>query len=145
MYVCIAVDYRAIFRPCTLEKFHVHTSLNRNVGLLRIFPSMTTHLIKAFLQPPIEGVVLQSYGAGNVPMNREDIIKELSAATKRGIIIVNITQCATGCVTNTYAPGKLLDEAGAVYVWNYLKNSRCKIEVFFPNFNSETKTLEKQV
>ncbi|XP_043526263.1 L-asparaginase [Frieseomelitta varia] len=110
----IEVDYRAIFRPCTLEKFHVHTSLNRNVGLLRIFPSMTTHLIKAFLQPPIEGVVLQSYGAGNVPMNREDIIKELSAATKCGIIVVNITQCATGCVTNTYASGKLLDDAGII-------------------------------
>lgn len=81
---------------------------------------MTTHLIKAFLQHPIEGVVLQSYGAGNVPMNREDIIKELSAATKRGVIVVNITQCATGCVTNTYASGKLLDEAGAVYTFEKL-------------------------
>lgn len=114
--MCIAVDYRAIFRPFTLEKFHVYASLNRNVGLLRIFPSMTTHLVRAFLQPPIEGVVLQSYGAGNVPTNREDIIKELSAATKRGVIIVNITQCATGCVKNSYAPGKLLEEAGTLKI-----------------------------
>lgn len=106
------MDYRAIFRSCTLEKFYVHASLNRNVGLLRIFPSITTHLVKAFLQPPIEGVVLQSYGAGNVPTNREDIIKELCEATKRGIIIVNITQCSTGCVSGTYEPGKLLEDAG---------------------------------
>ncbi|XP_076480513.1 L-asparaginase isoform X3 [Bombus vancouverensis nearcticus] len=112
--ITIEVDYRAIFRPFTLEKFHVHASLNRNVGLLRIFPSMTTHLVRAFLQPPIEGVVLQSYGAGNVPTNREDIIKELSAATKRGVIIVNITQCATGCVKNSYAPGKFLEDAGVI-------------------------------
>ncbi|XP_034176764.1 L-asparaginase isoform X1 [Osmia lignaria lignaria] len=110
----VEVDYRAIFRSCTLEKFYVHASLNRNVGLLRIFPSITTHLVKAFLQPPIEGVVLQSYGAGNVPTNREDIIKELSAATKRGIIIVNITQCTTGCVSDTYEPGKLLEDAGVI-------------------------------
>ncbi|XP_029055765.1 L-asparaginase isoform X2 [Osmia bicornis bicornis] len=110
----VEVDYRAIFRSCTLEKFHVHASLNRNVGLLRIFPSITTHLLKAFLQPPIEGVVLQSYGSGNVPTNQEDIIKELSAATKRGIIIVNITQCSTGCVSGTYEPGKLLEDAGVI-------------------------------
>lgn len=113
----VPVDYRAIFRPCNLEKFYVHAALNRNVGLLRIFPSITTDLIKAFLQPPIEGVVLQSYGAGNVPTNRADIIKELTAATKRGIIIVNITQCATGCVSDTYEAGKLLDEAGKLYTY----------------------------
>ncbi|XP_076751974.1 L-asparaginase 1 [Xylocopa sonorina] len=110
----IEVDYRAIFRPCTLDKFYVHASLNRNVGLLRIFPSITTDLIKAFLQPPIEGVVLQSYGAGNVPVYREDVIEELSAATKRGVIIVNITQCSTGSVSNAYKSGKLLEDAGVI-------------------------------
>ncbi|KAG6800991.1 L-asparaginase isoform X1 [Apis mellifera caucasica] len=110
----IEVNYRTIFRPCTLEKFYVHTSLNRNVGLIRIFPSMTTDLVKTFLQPPIEGVVLQSYGTGNVPSNREDIIKELSAATKRGVIIVNITQCSTGHVSNLYEPSKFLSDAGII-------------------------------
>lgn len=94
----------------------MHAALNRNVGLLRIFPSITTALVKAFLQPPIEGVVLQSYGMGNMPLNREDLIKELCEATKRGIIIVNITQCSTGCVSNAYEPGKALEEAGTVYI-----------------------------
>ncbi|KZC06227.1 L-asparaginase, partial [Dufourea novaeangliae] len=110
----IEVDYRAIFRSCTLEKFNVHANINRNVGLLRIFPSITTDLVKAFMQPPIEGVVLQTYGAGNVPTNREDMIKELSKAAKRGIIIVNITQCSTGYVSGMYEPGKFLEEAGVI-------------------------------
>ncbi|CAK9808825.1 unnamed protein product [Anthophora plagiata] len=110
----IEVDYQAIFRPCDLEKFHVHATLNRNVGLLRIFPSITTELVKTFLQPPVEGVVLQSYGSGNVPSNRKDIINELLAATKRGIIIVNITQCSTGCVTNAYESGSILENAGVI-------------------------------
>lgn len=110
----IEVDYRSIFRPCIMEKFYVHASLNRNVGLLRLFPSITSDLVKVFLQPPIEGVVLQSYGAGNVPTNRDDIIKELRAATKRGVIIVNTTQCSTGCVSNTYEAGKMLQKAGVI-------------------------------
>ncbi|XP_011861539.1 PREDICTED: L-asparaginase isoform X2 [Vollenhovia emeryi] len=110
----IEVDYRSIFRPCTMEKFYVHASLNRNVGLLRLFPSITSDLVKVFLQPPIEGVVLQSYGVGNVPTNRDDIIEELHAATKRGVVVVNITQCATGCVSDAYEAGKLLQKAGVI-------------------------------
>lgn len=60
--------------------------------------------------------MLQSYGMGNIPTNREDIIEELSAATKRGVIIVNITQCTTGGVSDTYEAGKLLQESGMLII-----------------------------
>lgn len=67
----VDVDYRLIFRPCSVDKFTVHTKLDENVGLLRIFPSISALTIKAFLQAPMKGVVLQTFGAGNVPSNRE--------------------------------------------------------------------------
>lgn len=107
-----SVDYRSIFRTCHMEKFHVHTTLNEKVGLLRLFPSITADLVKAFLRPPIEGVVLQTYGAGNVPSNRQDIIAEFKAAADRGVIIVNITQCSEGSVCSIYEVGKILMDAG---------------------------------
>ncbi|XP_076166065.1 L-asparaginase isoform X2 [Ptiloglossa arizonensis] len=110
----LEVDYCAIFPSCKLEKFHVHASLNKNVGQLRMFPSITTNLVKAFLQPPIEGVVLLSYGMGNMPTNREDLIKELREATERGIIIVNITQCPSGRVSRIYESAKQLEETGVI-------------------------------
>ncbi|XP_074104169.1 L-asparaginase isoform X2 [Cotesia typhae] len=111
--VCVFfVNYQSIFRPCALEKFNVHKTLNRNVGLLRIFPSITTDLVRAFVQPPIEGVVLQTYGAGNIPGNREDILNVLRDATKRGVIIINITQCHKDGVTDLYEAGKVLLDAG---------------------------------
>lgn len=90
----------------------MHKTLNRNVGLLRIFPSITTDLVRAFVQPPIEGVVLQTYGAGNIPGNREDILNVLRDATKRGVIIINITQCHKDGVTDLYEAGKVLLDAG---------------------------------
>ncbi|XP_057339164.1 L-asparaginase [Microplitis mediator] len=108
----IEVNYQSIFRPCALEKFYVHKTLNRNVGLLRIFPSITTDLVRAFVQPPIEGVVLQTYGAGNIPGNRDDILKIFRDATKRGVIIVNTTQCPKDGVTDLYEAGKVLFDAG---------------------------------
>lgn len=98
--------------PQSPRNLSVHSKLNRNVCFLRLFPGITADLVKGFLQSPIEGVVLQTYGSGNIPSNREDIFAEFREATRRGIIIVNITQCTTGRVSNTYKAGALLKEAG---------------------------------
>jgi len=63
--------------------------------------------VRAFLEPPIEGVVLETYGAGNGPDSREDLLQEIRAASKRGVIIVNCTQCLYGHVVDDYATGRL--------------------------------------
>ena len=63
--------------------------------------------VQSFLQPPMEGVVLQTYGAGNAPDSRSDLISELKKACDRGVIIVNCSQCASGFVTDEYAAGRV--------------------------------------
>ena len=63
--------------------------------------------VQGFLQPPMEGVVIQSYGAGNGPDARDDLINLFKEAAKRGVLIVNITQCQRGVVTTSYATGKV--------------------------------------
>ncbi|CAG2105883.1 unnamed protein product, partial [Medioppia subpectinata] len=70
--------------------------------------------VRAFLTHPIEGVVLQTYGAGNAPSNRRDILEEFRKATDRGVIIVNITQCWSGQVVASYETGNALVEAGVI-------------------------------
>jgi lysophospholipase len=62
----------------------------------------------------MKGVVLQTYGAGNIPTNREDIIRELSEATQRGVLIVNCTQCFEGSVKALYETGRQLESIGVV-------------------------------
>ncbi|XP_066993710.2 L-asparaginase 1 [Anabrus simplex] len=110
--ICIDVDYKSIFRQCDIAKFTVHSKLDRNVGLLRLFPSITTDTVRAFLQPPTRGVVLQTYGAGNIPSNRQDLMEEIQKATSRGVIVVNITQCILGSVCDIYETGQALLDAG---------------------------------
>lgn len=66
---------------------------------------ISTLQVRAFFQPPIEGVVLQTYGAGNIPSNRIDLMEELKAASRRGILIINCTQCIEGSVCSTYETG----------------------------------------
>ncbi|KPJ04249.1 L-asparaginase [Papilio xuthus] len=80
--------------------------MSKNVGLLRIFPSISASVIRAFCQAPIEGVVLESYGAGNIPSNRKDVLEEIKEAVNRGVIVVNITQCNTGAVSSLYETGR---------------------------------------
>ena len=63
----------------------------------------------AFLQSPLEGAVLETYGSGNAPDNRPDLLAELKKATDRGVIIMNCTQCLRGTVNPTYATGKVRD------------------------------------
>ena len=64
--------------------------------------------VKAFLQAPMEGVVLESFGAGNMPSNRPDLNEALREAARRGVIILNITQCYNGSISHDYATGKVM-------------------------------------
>lgn len=70
--------------------------------------------VRAFLQPPMEGVVIQTYGQGNGPSSRKDIMTALKEACDRGVVIVNITQCSRGVVAPLYAVGKALQDIGVL-------------------------------
>ncbi|XP_067290391.1 60 kDa lysophospholipase-like [Pseudorasbora parva] len=112
--VDININWDTVWRPSTPAKFTVNTQLNQNVGLLRLFPGITTDTVKAFLMAPMEGVILETYGSGNAPDNRQDLLNEIRNATDRGLIIVNCTQCLRGTVTISYATGQALSKAGVV-------------------------------
>ncbi|KPP63065.1 60 kDa lysophospholipase-like [Scleropages formosus] len=112
--VDIKINWDTVWRANTTAKFLVHTHMNRNVGLLRLFPGITADTVRAFLQPPMEGIVLETYGSGNAPNNRIDLLEEFHKATGRGVIIVNCTQCLRGSVTTSYATGKALIDVGLV-------------------------------
>ncbi|XP_056623521.1 60 kDa lysophospholipase isoform X1 [Triplophysa dalaica] len=112
--VDIKINWDTVWRANTTTKFTVSTEMNRNVGLLRIFPGITAETVRAFLQPPMEGIVLETYGSGNAPDNRADLLEEIRKATERELIMVNCTQCLRGSVTTSYATGKALSDAGLV-------------------------------
>ncbi|XP_041668086.1 60 kDa lysophospholipase isoform X2 [Cheilinus undulatus] len=112
--VDIKINWDTVWRANTTAKFQVRTELNRNVGLLRLFPGITAATVRAFLQPPMQGVVLETYGSGNAPDNRPDLLEELKKATDSGVIIINCTQCLRGSVSMSYATGKVLMDAGLI-------------------------------
>ncbi|XP_067222781.1 60 kDa lysophospholipase isoform X7 [Chanodichthys erythropterus] len=112
--VDIKINWDTVWRANTTAKFTVQTQMNRNVGLLRLFPGITADTVRAFLQPPMDGIVLETYGSGNAPDNRADLLNEIRKATERGLIMINCTQCLRGSVTTSYATGQALSDAGLV-------------------------------
>ena len=62
---------------------------------------------------PIKGVVLETFGAGNAPQ-RADVMEALKEACERGVVVVAITQCSKGSVSDAYETGRTLLQAGVI-------------------------------
>lgn len=77
----------------------VHTHLNNNVALIKMFPGISETVLSAILNiESLRGIVLETYGAGNAP-TEEWFLSLLQSAVKRGLHIVNVTQCSIGVVS----------------------------------------------
>ena len=83
------------------------------MSILRIYPGRFTTL-KNSIAPPLKGLVLQTFGAGNGPDKDQEFLSTLKEACDRGLVVVNVTQCHRGCVETHYATGTALAEAGVI-------------------------------
>ena len=55
----------------------------------------------------MQGVVLQTFGAGNIPDTNTFLLEKLQAATEKDVVIINCSQCTSGLVTENYAAGRV--------------------------------------
>jgi len=84
-----------------------------STATLRLFPGITGATIEAFCSTPIRGVVLETFGAGNAPQ-RPEVIKALKDACDRGVVIVAISQCTKGSVSDAYETSRSLLQVGVI-------------------------------
>ena len=111
--VDISVDWRHV-RLGSQNHLRVAPITENNVAALRIFPGMPDALLENVLKAPIKGVVLETFGSGNAPDNRPNMLRILKEANDRGVIIVNCTQCHRGRVQSHYASGRSLADVGVI-------------------------------
>lgn len=107
---------RELITPPNFKKLKVHTSLDNNIAILKLFPGISEQSVKAVLA--IEGlkaVILETYGSGNAPTN-DWFIEQLKVAIESGIIVVNVTQCKGGGTVEIgkYETSILLGEIGVI-------------------------------
>lgn len=69
-----------------------------NVVIIKLFPGLNPTMLSAVLNAPgLRGVVLETYGSGNAP-SEDWFINLLEQAIKKGLHIINVTQCSGGSV-----------------------------------------------
>jgi L-asparaginase len=96
-------------------KLQVQELASPVVSALRLFPGISTDLVRNVLRPPLQGLVLEAYGVGNGPDQNREFLAALEEATARGVVIVDCTQCLEGTVNlHEYAAGSALARAGVV-------------------------------
>jgi L-asparaginase len=109
----VTLRHDAIRRPSGL--FSVHRDFSDRVLTLRVTPGMHPDLLAGVLAGPAEAIVLEAFGAGNVPSRPDGLLSFIAQATERGKLVAIATQALSGAVDlRLYECGRQAEAAGAV-------------------------------
>jgi len=112
--VYLKYNYNYIMKP-NFRKLKVHTNFDTNVAILKLFPGITQKVVNAVLNiEGLKGIILETYGTGNVNTD-EWFIESLRKAIEKDIVIFNVTQCPGGTVEiGKYEASVALGEIGVI-------------------------------
>ena len=113
--VHLKVNHEHLFKPNLKKSLIVHKHLDNNIALIKLFPGISENLLKnIFSTPNLKGIILETYGAGNCTTEKW-FIDLLQTTIKKGIHIINITQCSGGSVImGHYETSELLKKIGVI-------------------------------
>ncbi len=85
------------------------------IGVLKVFPGIQFDLFASIMTERLRGVVLETFGAGNIPSYGHALLPIIEKAYRSGTIITVCSQCPQGTVSlGAYAVSKPLRDVGAV-------------------------------
>lgn len=113
----IAIQYHesALLRP-TGGPFHLQELQDLPIGVIKVFPGIQFELFESIMTDRLKGVVLESFGAGNIPSAAQNsLLPIIQKAYRSGTVITVCSQCLQGAVSlGAYATSKALHDIGAV-------------------------------
>ena len=109
------------FNPSAIREINhdqnliLRNNFDNRIAVLDIFPGISKDLMESILSAKnIKGVVMRSFGSGNVP-SEDWLLNSLKLAVKRGLVVLNISQCSGGEVIHgRYETSKRLMEIGVI-------------------------------
>ncbi|MCY3414274.1 MAG: asparaginase [Candidatus Heimdallarchaeota archaeon] len=107
-----------LYDPMTIKRSGnsptLKKDLNTNVALLKVFPGMKPEMLTSLVDMGYEGLVLDAYGAGNVPILENSLLDPIKSLTNKQIPVVITSQCVFGTTELLYETGILANKAGAI-------------------------------
>lgn len=109
--VHLKVNFSTVWKPTPDRPLHIHKNMHSRVVILKMFPGLDKEVLQSVLGiPELKALVLETYGVGNAPVDAW-FLEALEKAIKKGLHIINVTQCAGGSVTmGSYETGAKLRE-----------------------------------
>lgn len=96
--VHLNVNPNVLLQKQSGKKLSIHKKLNDDVVIVKMFPGINESVLSAIVSiPNLKGIVLETYGSGNAP-TEEWFIQILKTAIKKGLYVINVTQCSGGSV-----------------------------------------------
>lgn len=77
------------------ENFSIDIEIDNNIDIFTFFPGKNTNLLKECINSEIKGIILRTFGSGNIPSDKETL-STIQKAKELGKEIVVITQCIRG-------------------------------------------------
>ena len=111
----LKVNYPLLKRANVKKELIVHKDLEDNILVLKLFPGINKQTLQQVLAiKTLKGIILETYGTGNAS-NEDWFIDLLQETIKRGVPIVNITQCGAGGVSmGKYETSTRLKKIGVI-------------------------------
>jgi len=127
--VGLALRLAAHRLPPSRRKITLCDNFNKNVFLLKMFPSISSRIFDKIIEMGYEGIVIEGFGAGNIPTNENTILPGIERAISRDIPVVIGTQCLLGEVDlNLYDVGMKAARIGAMPAFDMtLETTLCKL------------------
>ncbi len=114
--VGIDVKYnRAVIRRGRRAKLVYRPMSDVPIGVIKVFPGIQFGLFESIMTDKLSGVVLETFGAGNIPSGGGELIPIIRRAFSAGSVVTVCSQCPSGTVSlGAYKTSTALKEAGAV-------------------------------
>ena len=110
----LAIRFSEFARLRSRRKPMLRVFLNDNVAMVPVYPGMNPEII-TFLARTHKGIVIEGYGAGNIPTGEKSLIPAISTAIAAGVPVVVCTQCIIGSTEmELYQVGRAALDAGAI-------------------------------
>lgn len=85
------------------------------IGVLKVFPGIRFPLFEGVMTEKLKGIVLETFGAGNIPGDNGSLLPIIKRAFDNGTVITVCSQCPQGAVAlGAYKTSSPLKNAGAV-------------------------------
>ena len=85
------------------------------IGVLKVFPGIQFGLFEEIMTEKLSGIVLETFGAGNIPGGGNELLPIIKKAFASGAVITVCSQCPSGTVIlGAYETSSSLKSAGAV-------------------------------